>query len=59
MLHNINDDDIDLLQIRTATQYHLPAYEALIENPQKGMLPIAVVIGLSFLGLRWLMKRSY
>jgi hypothetical protein len=54
MLHD--DDDIDTLQIRSATQYHLPAYESIVSDPAKGLIPIATVIVLSFLGVRWLMK---
>jgi len=53
MLH---DDDIDILRMRAATQYHLPAYEAIVSDPAKGLIPITTVIVLSFLGLRWLMK---
>jgi hypothetical protein len=61
MLHNLNDDDTDLLpmRIQADTQYHLPVYEAMVSTPKKGLFTIAVVVGLSFFGLRWLMKGSY
>lgn len=49
------DEEI-LLPNATDTQYVLPAYQAITENPTKGLLPIGTVLVVSFFCLRWLMK---
>jgi hypothetical protein len=52
------DQQVDqIVQIdKGSMRYQLPAYQAIVENPNKGLVPIATVVIISFLFLRWLMK---